>query len=201
MADKVKSGVTPFSWPEACEFCKGYPLPPGSDCTCEPVSIWHKYAGLNPVAGKPTSPERPSNKPNLRVGDHVEFDWDSDGDIERGVITSIDFGSLVRPDWYVVTDSTGRTRRFMEMHLTRIPTPGSYDDRQPRPADPVNHPSHYTAGGIETIDAIEAALTAEEFRGYCKGNALKYVWREKHKGQNESLRKAIWYLNRLVNDR
>lgn len=67
------------------------------------------------------------------------------------------------------------------------------------PADPVNHPPHYTAGGIETIDAIEAALTAEEFRGYCKGNALKYVWREKHKGQNESLRKAIWYLNRLVN--
>lgn len=80
------------------------------------------------------------------------------------------------------------------------PSPGSYDDLTGRiPADPVNHPPHYTAGGIETIDAIEAALTAEEFRGYCKGNALKYVWREKHKGQNESLRKAIWYLNRLVN--
>ena len=68
------------------------------------------------------------------------------------------------------------------------------------PADPVNHPPHYTAGGIETIDAIEAALTAEEFRGYCKGNALKYVWRERHKGQNESIKKAIWYLNRLVGE-
>ena len=79
------------------------------------------------------------------------------------------------------------------------PAPTSPERPSNKP-DPVNHPPHYTAGGIETIDAIEAALTAEEFRGYCKGNALKYVWREKHKGQNESLRKAIWYLNRLVND-
>ncbi len=80
-----------------------------------------------------------------------------------------------------------------------VPAPTSPERPSNKP-DPVNHPPHYTAGGIETIDAIEAALTAEEFRGYCKGNALKYVWREKHKGQNESLRKAIWYLNRLVND-
>lgn len=64
--------------------------------------------------------------------------------------------------------------------------------------DMVNSPDHYTHGGIETIDAIEAALTPEEFRGYCKGNALKYIWRERHKGQNESLQKAIWYLNRIV---
>jgi hypothetical protein len=64
--------------------------------------------------------------------------------------------------------------------------------------DMVNSPEHYTQGGIETIDSIEAALTPEEFRGYCKGNALKYIWRERHKGQNESLEKAIWYLNRIV---
>lgn len=63
--------------------------------------------------------------------------------------------------------------------------------------DPVNHPPHYKAGGIECIDAIEAALTPEEFRGYCKGNALKYVWRERHKGGAESLAKAQWYLKRL----
>lgn len=63
--------------------------------------------------------------------------------------------------------------------------------------DPVNHPPHYTAGGIECIDAIQAALTPEEFRGYCKGNALKYVWRERHKGGAESLAKAQWYLKRM----
>ncbi len=66
------------------------------------------------------------------------------------------------------------------------------------PKDMVNHPPHYTAGGIECIDAIKAALTEEEFRGYCKGNALKYIWREKHKGGEESMKKAVWYLNKLT---
>ena len=64
--------------------------------------------------------------------------------------------------------------------------------------DLVNHPPHYTAGGIECIEAIEAALTPEEFRGYLKGNAIKYVWRERMKGGKESAEKAVWYLNRLV---
>jgi len=64
--------------------------------------------------------------------------------------------------------------------------------------DPVNQPPHYRQGRIECIDAIEAALTPEEFRGYCKGNILKYVWREKHKGGTESLNKAHWYLARLI---
>lgn len=71
---------------------------------------------------------------------------------------------------------------------------------RPTEKDPVNHPEHYTAGGIECIDAIEAALTPEEFRGYCKGNALKYIWRERHKGGEESLRKARWYINKLTNE-
>lgn len=61
-------------------------------------------------------------------------------------------------------------------------------------SDPVNHPPHYTGGEIECIVAIRAALSPDEFRGYCKGNVLKYVWREAHKGGDESLRKAVWYL-------
>ena len=66
--------------------------------------------------------------------------------------------------------------------------------------DPVDHPEHYTAGHIECIDAIQSALTEEEFRGYCKGNILKYVWRERHKAGVESLEKAEWYLNRLIQE-
>ena len=66
--------------------------------------------------------------------------------------------------------------------------------------DLVNRPPHYTNGEIECIEAIEAALTPEEFRGYCKGNAIKYVWRERHKGQLESLEKAQWYLRRLTKE-
>ena len=63
--------------------------------------------------------------------------------------------------------------------------------------DMVNQPPHYTAGGIECITAIEAALTPEEFAGFCKGNAIKYLWRMNHKGGKESLAKARWYVNRL----
>ncbi len=67
--------------------------------------------------------------------------------------------------------------------------------------DPVNHPSHYKQGGIECIDAIEAALTTEEFAGYCKGNAIKYVWRANHKGNaSQDMAKARWYLGRLSGD-
>jgi hypothetical protein len=64
--------------------------------------------------------------------------------------------------------------------------------------DLVNHPPHYTDGGIECIEAIEAQLTPEEFRGYLKGNCAKYLWRERHKGGVESLKKNNWYLDRLI---
>ena len=64
--------------------------------------------------------------------------------------------------------------------------------------DQVNHPAHYTAGAVECIDAIEASMTPIAFLGYCKGNALKYIWRYEQKGSVESLRKAIWYLNKLI---
>lgn len=64
--------------------------------------------------------------------------------------------------------------------------------------DMVSSPPHYRQGGIECIDAIEAALTPEEFRGYCKGNALKYCWRLGLKGDRvEDAQKAVWYLNRM----
>lgn len=62
-------------------------------------------------------------------------------------------------------------------------------------ADNVFHPSHYTDGGIETIEFIRAKFTAEEFVGYCKGNGLKYISRSGKKGDSaEDLDKAIVYL-------
>jgi len=69
----------------------------------------------------------------------------------------------------------------------------------PSKPEMVNSPDHYTAeGSIECIEAIEAQLTPEEFRGFLKGNIAKYVWRERHKNGREDLRKAQWYLNHLV---
>jgi len=60
--------------------------------------------------------------------------------------------------------------------------------------DMVNHPPHYKAGGIETIDFIEAKEL-----GYHLGNVVKYVTRADHKGNKlEDLKKAQWYLNRAI---
>lgn len=62
----------------------------------------------------------------------------------------------------------------------------------------VNHPQHYQSSTIECIEAIQAQMTPEEFRGFLKGNVLKYMWRERMKGGTESLQKAQWYLEQLV---
>jgi len=63
--------------------------------------------------------------------------------------------------------------------------------------DFVNHPPHYQ-GSIECIDAIEASMSAEAFKGALKANVIKYVWRYEGKGGVESLQKAQWHLNRLI---
>lgn len=64
--------------------------------------------------------------------------------------------------------------------------------------DPINHPPHYKHGGIETIDIIRMALTDDEFRGYCKGNILKYRERAQFKGNAEQdYKKAEWYYKKL----
>ena len=64
--------------------------------------------------------------------------------------------------------------------------------------DNVDKPAHYASGDIECIDAIRAQMTPEEFQGYLKGNVAKYMWRWRDKGGAESLRKARWYLDRLI---
>ena len=66
--------------------------------------------------------------------------------------------------------------------------------------DMVNHPPHYNKNvfGIECIQAIRAALTDEEFKGYCKGNVIKYTWRENYKHGAEDLNKASWYLTYML---
>ena len=63
--------------------------------------------------------------------------------------------------------------------------------------DMVNHPPHYNKNGIETIDAIESA-TGEGFEYYLQGNILKYLWRYRYKNGTEDLKKARWYLDKLI---
>lgn len=72
---------------------------------------------------------------------------------------------------------------------TVVPTPATEPDM-------VNHPPHYQSdNGIECIDAIRAALGREGFIAYCRGNAIKYLWRDKVNNV-EDRNKAAWYINR-----
>ena len=65
-------------------------------------------------------------------------------------------------------------------------------------ADTVNHPAHYTQGGIECIEVLEQlAADGHDFRIL---NAIKYLWRYRHKGGDESLRKARWYIERVLGE-
>lgn len=77
---------------------------------------------------------------------------------------------------------------------------GPHEDTFQAP-DMVNSPPHYnhSDNGVECIDALEAALGAEGFKAYCKGNVMKYLWRSNHKTGSpaEDIRKAAWYLERL----
>lgn len=65
--------------------------------------------------------------------------------------------------------------------------------------DAVEHPSHYTSGAVECIDAIESAVTGlSGAEAVLTAQVIKYLWRWKKKNGLEDLRKARWYLDRLI---
>ena len=67
--------------------------------------------------------------------------------------------------------------------------------------DVVNHPSHYTRGRIECIDASYSATTGKSgIEAVCVANVIKYLWRYEEKGGLESVRKEQWYLNKLISE-
>ena len=67
--------------------------------------------------------------------------------------------------------------------------------------DAVNHPEHYTQGGIECIDALKSATTGlQGIEAVCTANAIKYLWRWKNKNGVQDVEKAIWYCKRLIKE-
>lgn len=67
--------------------------------------------------------------------------------------------------------------------------------------DVVNHPSHYTKGRIECIDAIDSATVGKSgIEAVCVANVIRYLWRYEEKCGLESVRKAQWYLNKLISE-
>ena len=72
------------------------------------------------------------------------------------------------------------------------------DDDSP---DMVNHPQHYTQGGIECIDALKAATVGKHgIEAVCVANVIKYLWRFEEKNGIEDVRKAEWYIKRLLKE-
>lgn len=100
-------------------------------------------------------------------------------------------GKLFHPSDYVIKEP-GMATPSLETPIVAHRVPD---------IDPVDKPDHYNVGAIEAIEAIKASMPAGEFRGYLKGNLMKYVWRYDYKGKPvEDLRKARWYLERLIKE-
>ena len=67
--------------------------------------------------------------------------------------------------------------------------------------DMVSHPKHYTQGGIECIDALKAATVGKRgIEAVCVANVIKYLWRYEEKNGIEDVRKAKWYVERLLKE-
>lgn len=87
-----------------------------------------------------------------------------------------------------VSNPTDDMTEYVEKYLEGVKT------------DPVNRPAHYTSGGIECIDAMQAAFGVEAVKDFCLCNAFKYLWRHRSKNGVEDLKKCRWYLNRLIRE-
>ena len=114
----------------------------------------------------------------------------SDGTVayERGKIYTSDESSCITDEQGDISHVMGNI--IADLNLYFEPWVGN---------DNVNHPSHYTNGNIECIDAMVAAFGKKEVTNYCKINAFKYLWRADLKGKTlEDLKKAQWYLLKAI---
>lgn len=86
----------------------------------------------------------------------------------------------------------------MEGELIRSYRASKEDNTNQNKIDMVNNPPHYTQGGIECIDAMEAAYGTEAVIMFCMCNAFKYQWRFNVKNGREDILKCQWYQNKMV---
>ena len=84
------------------------------------------------------------------------------------------------------------------LKATHNETRGVHEDES-QGEDMVNSPPHYNKAGIECIDAI-AAATGDGYEHYLQGNIMKYLWRYRYKNGTEDLKKAQWYLTKLIEE-
>ena len=86
-----------------------------------------------------------------------------------------------------------------EARLDGIPLKNEEVKMDENVPDMVNHPQHYTQGNIECIDALKAATVGKRgIEAVCVANVVKYLWRYEEKNGIEDVRKAKWYIERLL---
>jgi len=99
---------------------------------------------------------------------------------------------------YLAAQKTGEMSDRIDLSIDEYIASQTYD-APPYEDTEVHSPSHYNAFDIECIDAIQASMSPIEFQGYCKGNAMKYLWRYTYKGKPmQDLDKGQWYWKRLM---
>ena len=102
-------------------------------------------------------------------------------------------------DHYDMTTEKGRQEVWELFSKVNQDDDDDDDDDYEDEHDVVHNPAHYNTGSIECIEAIEESMSSVAFKGYLKGNCLKYLWRYDYKGkQVEDLQKAGWYLQKLT---
>lgn len=95
-------------------------------------------------------------------------------------------------DWDKVRDKNAVLKTWQKAYLKDLEP---WEDEE----DMVGAPKHYNTGNIECIEAIEESMSSAAYKGYLKGNCMKYLWRYDYKGkQVEDLQKAQWYLQKLT---
>ena len=127
--------------------------------------------------------------------------WDEncfeDGASKGKTITSAEeLKEKLRADGVLKLDTEAKTKDKKEQPPSK---PVKKAESAQKPEDAVNHPNHYTHGGIECIDII-SNMTADKagIEAFCVGNVVKYLYRYQQKGGAEDVKKAGWYLNKLV---
>ena len=124
----------------------------------------------------------------MSINDATRFDWDSASRLSRQW-----------PEPKISPELLAKYTALAKEEQNEVDFNKLHRDEEENLEDVVNNPNHYNTGSIECIEAIEESMSPEAFKGYLKGNCMKYLWRYDYKGkQVEDLQKAGWYLNKLT---
>lgn len=136
--------------------------------------------------------------PSVYVGDMYDS-YGSDTvvivDIDRWYYVNFEHALALREEFGFPISFEEFEMRYLE--TVTVDNVMTHDDEVTAVQDMINHPSHYKQFSREVIDTMQGMSTPEEFKGYLKLNAVKYLSRYQGKNGIEDLDKAIWYVTKL----